>query len=191
MKHSFFTISALAAIKGTRPGLESDDKGVSDPSRVPQEPIAPKNPSVLKDEGTCDLEDPTKKFGQQSAFAEKEQELDVIAEQQAAMEAIHDSIVRGNATAAALEEMAEQLEEMVAPDENGVVDPDAGLTEQSAAVMQTALSASDAGDAGMMIATESFAFSRRQATIQQANTLRARAKAVRGVVDNLRQKFDY
>lgn len=188
--HSFFAVKAINS--RTRAGLESvdDAKGVDDPSRVPQEPIAPKNPSVLKNEGVQDEDKPTKEFGQTSEFAEKEQNLDMIAEQQAAMEAIHDAIVRGNATAAALEEMADQLDAMVAPAEDGTIDQDAGLSEESAGVLQTALNASDAGDAGEVIAVESFAHSRRQATIMTAQKMRARAGAARKAVDSLQRKFD-
>lgn len=191
MKHSFFAIKAMNTRAALRAGLESDDKGVSDPSRVPQEPIAPKNPSVLKDEGVCDESKAKKEFGQDSKFADNEQELDVIAEQQAAMEALYDAVVRGNRIAASLEEMADQLDASIAPDPvTGAVDPDAGLSPEAAGVLQTSLNASEVGEAGEMVALESFQIDRRTATKQLANTMRARAAVVTSRVSGLRQKFD-
>lgn len=190
MKNSFFTLKVMQQQAALRPALESDDKGVSDPSRVPQEPIAPKNPSVIKDEGVCDEPNAKKEFGQDSKFADNEQETDVIAEQQAAMEALYDAVVQGNKLVASLEEMADQLEESIAPNpETGAVDPDAGLSPQAAAVLQTSLNANEAGEAGQMVAVESFHFCRSVATKQLAASMRARAAAARKATEALRSRF--
>lgn len=185
----FFKLKAVSL----RAGLESDDKGVMPQSRVPQEPIAPANPSVLKKDGVDDEGKADKNFGKDNAFADNEQDLDVIAEQQAAMEAIHVAVIRGNNLKASLEEMADQLDQMVAPTvgDYGVEVPpaeDAGLSPEAAQVLQTSLNASDVEGAGEMVAVESFHFNRTASTKSLARTLRARAQAVGRSVETLRAK---
>lgn len=188
---SFFKLKATAARAQGRPGLESDDKGVMPQSRVPQEPLVTEKPG-FRESGTDDEDKAKKNFGKDSAFADNEQELDVIAEQQAAMEAIHEAVIRGNKLRSALEEMAEQLDEMVAPTTNnaGVEVPpaeDAGLSPEAAQVLQTSLNAAG-DDAGEMVAVESFRFDRTASTKSLARTLRARAHAVGRSVETLRAR---
>ena len=189
---SFFSASVTKARAAARPGLESME-GVNPAARVPQQPPVPEKPG-FRETGTTGEDPKDKQFGQVAPFAEGERDLTVIADAQAAMEALHSAIITGSRLAAGLEEMADQLDAMVAPvddGEGGEIAPgaDAGLSPEAAAVLQTSLNAtSDVEGAGDVIAVESFHFDRRGSTKALAGKLRARAHAAQNAVDKLRAK---
>lgn len=163
------------ARKGVRPGLESADNQQAEIAQFEQ--IERKKEGFHEGEGV----DRLKIDGQlgEGNTLRKNDDQDHVADLQEAAEAIAQRIATARRHKAALEELAEQLEESL---------PEGGVSEQTASMVQTALGASEIPEVQDVVAVESFGGDRFTATANLANTFRARANAMGRVIDNFQRK---
>ncbi len=159
-------------------GLESTDDQQATIAAI--KPIERPNEGVS--EGTADQstqEKPKKDFGDGGNTLRENDEVQHVNEMQAAAEAIQECIATYRRQAAALEEIADQLDDTV---------PEGGVSPETAAMLQTALGASEVPEVQDAVAVESFEMSRVVATTALANRLRSRARAMGSVIDRFQAK---
>ena len=174
--HNLFLKAAMAGnARRTRPGLESADNQQAQIAQFEQ--IERKKEGFHEGEGVDRL--PVDGQLGEGNPLRKNDDDDHVGELQEASEAIAQRIAIARRHKAALEELAEQLEESI---------PEGGVSEQTAELVQTALGASDIPEVQDVVAVESFAGDRATATANLANTFRARAAAMGRVIDNFQRK---
>lgn len=176
--NKLFLKAAMAATtqgRRTRPGLESADNQQDQIAQFEQ--IERKKEGFHEGEGVDRL--PVDGQLGEGNTLRKNDDNDVVAELQEASEAIAERIATARRHKAALEELAEQLEQTI---------PEGGVSEQTAELVQTALGASEIPEVQDVVAVESFAGDRATATANLANTFRARASAMGRVIDNFQRK---
>ncbi len=176
--HHLFLKSVLAA----RPARRSVRAGLEDQGNQ-QDQIAQFSAIERKKEGFNegpgdDHLETGKQTGKDNVLRTND-DVDHVAELQEASEAIRERIEAAKRHKAALEELAEQLEETL---------PEGGVSEQTAQLVQTALGASEIPEVQDVVAVESFAGDRATATANLASTFRARACAMGRVIDNFQKK---
>lgn len=176
------TIFGLAALNSRKlsPGNESADVG----SPTQQAPIAAIEPIQRPKEGvtagqaddSATGQKPDKAFGDGTNPLRENDEQPHVNELQAAAEAFAIGLAQARRQKAALENLADQLEETI---------PEGGVSEQTAGLVHTALGTSEVPEIQEAVAVEAFAMSPGMATSNAVVMLRSRARAMGSVIDRI------